>query len=70
LLDFFCRFLQLKAHALEVSNEQAITQAIKALRTGQLHSHLVRERSRTLEELYDEFRKFSRVDVLHFHKLG
>jgi hypothetical protein len=41
--------------APEVSNEKAITQAIKALCTSQLHSHLVRECPRTLEELYAEF---------------
>jgi hypothetical protein len=70
LLDFFCRFLQLKTQAPEVSDEQAMTQAIKALCVGQLHSHLVRERLRTLEEMYDEFHKFSRAEVLHFCKLG
>jgi hypothetical protein len=63
-------FLRLKAHVPEVSDEQAITQVIKALRASQLHSHLVRECPRTLEELYDEFRKFSRAEVLHFCKLG
>jgi hypothetical protein len=56
--------------ASETSDEQAITKAIKALRAGQLHNHLVREHPRTLEELYDEFHKFSRAEVLHFHKLG
>jgi hypothetical protein len=30
----------------------------------------VRECSRPLEELYDNFRKFSRSEVLHFRKLG
>jgi hypothetical protein len=48
LSDFFYRFLRLKAHALEISNEQAITQAINTLRTSQLHSHLVREHSEML----------------------
>jgi hypothetical protein len=67
---FFRRLLQLKAQAPEVSDEQAITQAIKALCAGQLHNHIVSECSRTLEELYDEFCKFSRAEVLHFHKLG
>jgi hypothetical protein len=43
LPNFYRRFLQLKAQAPEVSDEQVITQAIKALRTGPLHSHLVRE---------------------------
>jgi hypothetical protein len=49
LPDFFHRFLHLKAQAPEVSDEQAI----KALRIGQLHSHLVWDRPRTLEELFD-----------------
>jgi hypothetical protein len=40
------------------------------LHAGQLYSHLVREHLRTLEELYEEFWKVSRVEVLHFHKLG
>jgi hypothetical protein len=67
---FFLGFLYLKAQAPEVSDKQAITQAIKALRACQLHSHLVRKRPRTLEELYDNFQKISRSEVLHFHKLG
>jgi hypothetical protein len=66
LLNFFRRFLRLKAQVPEVSDEQAI----KAQRASQLHSHLVRERLRTLEKLYDNFRKFSKSEVLHFHKLG
>jgi hypothetical protein len=70
LSNFFCIFLWLKAQAPEVSDLQAITQAIKALHAGQLHSHLVREHQRTLEELYDEFHKFSRAEVLHFRKFG
>jgi hypothetical protein len=40
--DFFQRFLRLKAQVPEVSDKQAIMQAIKALRVGQLHHHLVR----------------------------
>jgi hypothetical protein len=51
LPDIFRRFLQLKAQASEVSDEKSITEAIKALRAGQLHNHLVRERPQTLEEL-------------------
>jgi hypothetical protein len=70
LPDFFSRFLWLKVQAPKVSDEQAITQDIKALRAGQLHSHLEREHSRALEELYEEFQKFSRAEVLHFRKLG
>jgi hypothetical protein len=52
-----------------VSNEQVITQAIKALHDGQLHTYLVRERPRTLEEMYDNFRKFGKSEASHFCKL-
>jgi hypothetical protein len=55
LPHFFRRFLRLKAHAPEVSNEQPITQAIKLLHVGQLHSHQVKECPKMLEELYEEF---------------
>jgi hypothetical protein len=44
-------------------------QAIKTLHVGQLHNYLVREYLRMLEELYDNFHKFSKLEVLHFHKL-
>jgi hypothetical protein len=43
LPNFYRRFLQLKAQAPEVFDDQVIEQAIKALRTGPLHSHQVRE---------------------------
>jgi hypothetical protein len=52
-----------------VSDEQVITQAIKALRAGQFHSYFAREPSRALEELYDNFHQFSKSKALHFHKL-
>jgi hypothetical protein len=38
LLDFFCKFLRLKAQAPEDSDDQVITQAKS---TGQLHNYLV-----------------------------
>jgi hypothetical protein len=43
----------MKAQAPEVSDDQVITQAIKALRVGPLHSHLVRERPKTVPEPYE-----------------
>jgi hypothetical protein len=43
LSHFYWRFLQLNAQAREVSDDQVITQAIKALRVRALHSHLVKE---------------------------
>jgi hypothetical protein len=58
-----------KAQALEVSNDQIIAQAIKALRTGPLHSHLVREQPKTVSELYEQFAKFSKSEIQHFCKL-
>ena len=62
-------FLRLKAQAPEVPDNQVITQDIKALRAGQLHSHLTREKPRTIQELYENFEKFSKSEVLHFRKL-
>jgi hypothetical protein len=52
-----------------VSDDQVITQAIKALRAGPLHSHLVREGPQTVSELYKQFTKFSKSEVQHFCKL-
>jgi hypothetical protein len=69
LPNFYRRFLQLKAQALEVSNDKVITQAIKALCVRPLHSHLVGERPKTVPKLYEEFAKFSKSEVLHFRKL-
>jgi hypothetical protein len=58
----------MKSQAPEVSDDQVITQAIKALRAGPLHSHLVRERPKTVPELYEPFTKFSKSKIQHFHK--
>jgi hypothetical protein len=62
-------FLQLKAQAPEVSDDQVIAQAIKALRVGPLHSHLVTELSKIVPEFYEQFTKFSKSEVQHFRKL-
>jgi hypothetical protein len=69
LLDLYRRFLQPKAHAPEVTNEQVIAQAIKSLRVALLHSHLVREWPKTVPELYDQFAKFSKSEIQHIRKL-
>jgi hypothetical protein len=69
LLDFSQRFLQLKTQPPEVSDDQVITQAIKALRDAQLHSHLTKEHPRTLQELYENVEKINKSEVLHFRKL-
>jgi hypothetical protein len=61
LPNFYRRFLQMKAQAPEVSDNQVIAQAIKALRAGPLHSHLVREQPKIVLELYEQFTKFSKT---------
>jgi hypothetical protein len=53
----------MKAQAPEVSDDQVITQAIKALRAGPLHSHLVRERPKIVSELYEQFAKFTKSEI-------
>jgi hypothetical protein len=69
LPNFYRRFLQMKAQAPKVSDDQVITKAIKALRAGPLHSHIVRERPKTVPELYEQFAKFSKSEIQHFSKL-
>jgi hypothetical protein len=69
LPNFYQRFLQQKAQAPEVSNDQVIAQAIKALRAWPLHNHLVKERPKTVSELYEQFTKFSKLEIQHFRKL-
>jgi hypothetical protein len=54
---------------LEVSHDQVIAQAIKALCVGPLHNHLVREWPKIVVDLYEEFTKFSKSNVLDFRKL-
>jgi hypothetical protein len=52
-----------------VSDDQVTAPAIKALCAEPLHNHLVRERPKTVPELYKEFAKFSKSEVLHVRKL-
>jgi hypothetical protein len=53
----------------EVSDDQVIAQAIKALCARPLHNHLVRERPKTMPQLYEQFAKFSKSEIQHFRKL-
>jgi hypothetical protein len=69
LPNFYQRFLQLKAQALEVSDDQVISQAIKALQVEPLRNHLVTERPKIVPELYEWFTKFIKSEMQHFHKL-
>jgi hypothetical protein len=43
----------MKAQAPKVLDDQVIAQAIKALRAGPLHSHLVKEWHKIVPELYE-----------------
>jgi hypothetical protein len=69
LPNFHRRFLQLKDQTSEISDDQLIVQAIKASCVGPLHNHLVRKRLKTILELYEQFTKFSKSDILRFRKL-
>jgi hypothetical protein len=40
----------------------AINAAIVGLRDGQFRSHLMRERAKTIQRLYEEFEKYCRSD--------
>jgi hypothetical protein len=66
--NFYQRFLQQKAQAPKVSDDQVIALVIKALWVGPLHSHLVSEQPKTVLELYEQFAKFSKSEIQHFHK--
>jgi hypothetical protein len=59
----------MKAQAPEVSDDQVIAQAIKAMCAGPLHSHLVRDRPKTVSEQHEQFTKFSKSEIQHFHKI-
>jgi hypothetical protein len=50
-------------------DDQVISQDIKAMCAGPLHSHLVREHPKTVLKLYEQFTKFSKSEIQHFHKL-
>jgi hypothetical protein len=63
LPNFYRRFLQLKAQAPKVSDNQVIAQAIKALRVGPLHSHLVNEGPKTVLKPSEHFAKFSKSEI-------
>jgi hypothetical protein len=69
LPNLYWRFLQLKPQAPKVSGDQVITQAIKVLCVGPLHSMFVMEWLKIVAELYEEFTKFSKLEVSHFRKL-
>jgi hypothetical protein len=62
----FLKVLRHKAQVPKISDDQVIAQAIKAFCAGPLHIHLVRERPKRVQELYENLKKFNKSEVLHF----
>jgi hypothetical protein len=62
LQNYFKRFVHLRAQAPNVLDTVAINTAIVGLRASQFRSHLMRERPRTIQCLYEEFEKYCRSD--------
>jgi hypothetical protein len=62
LQNYFRRFVHLRAQAPNVLDTVAINAAIVGFRAGQFRSHLMRERPKTIQRLYEEFEKYCRSD--------
>jgi hypothetical protein len=62
LQNYFRRFVHLRAQAPNVLDVVAINVAIVGLRAGQFHSHLMRQRPKTIHCVYEEFEKYCRSD--------
>jgi hypothetical protein len=62
LQNYFRRFVHLRAQAPNVLDAVAINAAIVGLRASQFRSHLMRERPKTIQRLYEEFEKYFRSD--------
>jgi hypothetical protein len=58
LRNYFIIFVHLRAHAPNVLDAVTINAAIVGLRTGQFRSHIMRERPKTFQRLYEEFEKY------------
>jgi hypothetical protein len=62
LQNYFRRFVHLRAQAPNVLDAVAINAAIVGLRAGQFRSHLMCERPKSIQRLYEEFEKYCRLD--------
>jgi hypothetical protein len=62
LQNYFRRFIHLRFQAPNVLDIVAINAAIVGLRAGWFRSHLMRERPKTIQRLYEEFEKYCRSD--------
>jgi hypothetical protein len=62
LQNFFRRFVHLRTQAPNVMDAVAINATIVGLRVGKFRSHLMREWPKTIQCLYEEFKKYCRSD--------
>lgn len=62
LKGYYHKFVQLKSRAPNVPEDVAIEAAIKGLHTGPFGGHLAKEKPSSIEELYNEFKKYCRYD--------
>jgi hypothetical protein len=62
LQNYFKRFVHLRDQAPNVLDAVAINAAIVGLRADQFRSHLMRERAKTIQCLYEEFERYCRSD--------
>lgn len=64
LQDFWKRFLHLRARTLGITNEVVILAAANGLRLGLCSSRLARKPPKTIAELHEVMKKYSRVDTV------
>lgn len=62
LRDYYQWFVQIKARAPKVPEDVAIESAIEGLRIGPFAAHLAREKTASMDRLYQEFEKYCRSD--------
>jgi hypothetical protein len=62
LQNYFRRFVHLRAQEQNVLDAVTINTSIVGLRANQFRSHLMRERPKTIQRLYEEFEKYCRSD--------
>jgi hypothetical protein len=59
LREYYKKFLMLKSQLPSADDHIAIHYAINGLRTGVLYSHCIRDPPKNLQELYQQFEKYS-----------
>jgi hypothetical protein len=69
LREYYRKFLTLKSQMPSVDDQIAIHYAISGLRAGVLYSHCIRDPPKNLQELYQLFEKYARLEELHQRKV-